>query len=516
MNIIPLPNKIEKKDGIFKLSNNTCIECGENVQESIAELLAGYIKDISGNNLLVSSSVTEKTDKITLSVISSDESKNFEENDESYKLTVDNDNISITAQTNTGLARGIQTLRQLLYNSDNGAVSCCEIEDAPCFKWRGLHLDVSRHFFTVEEVCKFIDTLALHHMNICHLHLTDDQGWRIEIKKYPELTEIASKRKATLIGHARKRPYQYDNKPHEGFFTQDDIRKIVEFASARHITLVPEIDLPGHMQAAIAAYPEWGCTTEKVEVRCHWGISQHILNPEESTVNAMKDILDEVMALFPGTYIHIGGDEADKKHWQESRRVQELIKERGLADEAEMQSWFIRQMDNHIRENGRKLIGWDEILEGGINKTSTVMCWREEKYGIEAALAGCDVVMAPNTWTYFDYYQAEPKEKEPLAIGGMLHLDHVYSFNPIPEELPEDKRKHILGGQGQLWTEYMPTMEHVMYMTYPRAAALAEVLWTTKDKHDIMNFLMRLQQHRKTYNKLEINAHPRPMFAGTQ
>ena len=384
------------------------------------------------------------------------------------------------------------------------------IEDAPRFRWRGQHLDVGRHFFSVEEVCKFIDLLALHRLNVCHLHLTEDQGWRIEIKKYPRLTEVGSIRESTLIGHFEDRPRRYDKTPYGGFYTQEDIKKIVDFAARRHITLVPEIDMPGHMVAAITAYPELGNFNIQTRVRCHWGISQSVLNVEESTVDFMKDVLDEVMDLFPGRFIHVGGDEAPKFEWSESERAQERMAELGLKSEDELQSWFIRQMDAHITAAGRRLIGWDEILEGGLAKGATVMSWRGEVGGIEAINQGHDVVMAPYEKVYFDYYQAEPTDKEPLAIGGMTKLETVYGYEPIPKEISPDKRHLVLGAQGQLWTEYMSTMHHVEYMGFPRICALSEVLWMNPADKDYPDFLERLKAHRSRLRLLTVNAHPQP------
>lgn len=513
MNCIPIPNDIKENDGVFEFSENISIVSDNNVNKKTVELLAHYIKEIADIAVSVVSVAAEGVPAINLSVMSSDESDLFENNDESYELNVTTTGISLTGKTNTGVVRGIQTLRQLIMNGltdQKCSISCCDIKDAPCFKWRGLHLDVARHFFSVEEICKFIDILALHRMSMFHFHLTEDQGWRIEIKKYPLLAEVGSQRAASLIGHMHDHPHHYDDTPYGGFYTQEDIKKIVAFAADRHITIVPEIDMPGHMQAAVAAYPEWGCTNAKLDVMRHWGISQYILNAEESTVNVMKDILDEVMELFPGSYIHIGGDEALKTQWQESYRMQELMVERNLANEDELQSWFIGQLDKHISSKGRKLIGWDEILEGGLADDAAVMCWKDHDRGIKAAIMGHEVVMAYNPYTYFDYYQAEPIAEEPLAIGDMLSLDKVYAFDPIPKEIPEDKRCFIIGGQGQLWTEYMATMDHVMYMTYPRAAALAEVLWTEKENHNIMDFLKRLNLHRNIYSTLGVTAHPRP------
>jgi hexosaminidase len=438
--------------------------------------------------------------------------------DERYDLTVADTGVRLHAANATGLARGIQTLRQLLpveifaasRQEVAWALPAVEIEDRPRFRWRGQHLDVCRHFFSVAEVCRFIDLLALHRLNVCHLHLTDDQGWRVEIKKYPRLTEVGAWRECTLIGHELARPRRYDATPHGGFYTQDELREIVAYAARRHIAVVPEIDMPGHLVAAIAAYPELGNIKYQPRVRCHWAIAQNVLNVEESTVNFMKDVLTEVMEIFPGRFIHIGGDEAPKFEWSESPRAQERMAELGLKSEDELQSWFIRQMEGHLRAAGRRLIGWDEILEGGLAEGAAVMSWRGEEGGLHAATQGHDVVMAPQQWVYFDHYQAEPKAEEPLAIHGMNPTDRVYAYEPVPAALPPEHHHHILGSQGELWTEYIPTLAHLEYMGFPRICALAEVLWLERGQKKYSDFLERLRRHRERLALLNVNAHPRP------
>ena len=513
--LIPQPQSITQHSGEFQLLSSAVISWNGVGSEDVAELLAEYLRPSTGFALPVEEG---RHGKIVLSCEGSDQTDAAGFVDESYQLLVNDDGVQCRASNATGLARAIQTLRQvfppeILSGSPSELswkIPHLEIQDSPRFRWRGQHLDVCRHFFSVEEVCKFIDLLALHRLNMCHLHLTEDQGWRIEIKKYPRLTEIGSVRESTLIGHHNDRPRKYDNTPYGGFFTQDDIRTIVSFASRRHITLVPEIDMPGHMVAAITAYPELGNLNAPAKVRCHWGISQNVLNVEESTVSFMKDVLDEVMDLFPGTFIHIGGDEAPKHEWSESHRAQERMAELGLSSEKELQSWFIQQLDEHISGRGRRLIGWDEILEGGLAKGATVMSWRGEKGGLEATQQGHDVVMAPQQHVYFDYYQSKPKEEEPLAIGGMTELDEVYDYEPIPKEMSELQQKHVLGSQGQLWTEYMPSMDVVEYMGFPRICALSEVLWLDAEKKDSENFKARLKAHRQRLAALKVNVHPKP------
>lgn len=517
--IIPQPQTIIETDGKFTLKSAAKIAAHGPGAIGAANLLADYLRPATGYPLPVTEDADPEAGNICVTVTGEGETDAPPFADESYTLTVTETGVSISAPHAAGAARAVQTLRQLFSPKIFAAeprpnfkwkLPACRIEDAPRFNWRGMHLDVGRHFFTVEQVCRFIDLLALHRFNIFHLHLTEDQGWRIEIKKYPKLTEIGSVREATIVGHDSDRPRQYDDTLHGGYYTQDDIRAIVAFAARRHITVVPEIDMPGHMQAAIAAYPELGCTDQTIKPRCHWGISRNILNANESTVAFMQDVFTEVMALFPGPFIHIGGDEAHKHEWNESRAIQDRMREVGAANEDELQSWFIRQMGEHIAANGRRMIGWDEILDGGLAEGATVMSWRGEKGGIEAAGQDHDVVMSSYGHTYFDYYQHEPISAEPLAIGGLITTGQVYSYEPIPAELSPDKHGYVLGAQGQLWTEYIPNPDRLDYMAFPRACALAEVLWLDPADKNYADFLRRLKTHRKRLNRLGVNAHPQP------
>jgi hexosaminidase len=386
------------------------------------------------------------------------------------------------------------------------------VEDSPRFRWRGMHLDVARHFMPREFVLRYIDLLALHRMNSFHWHLTEDQGWRIEIRKYPRLTEVGAWRTETLVGRMTSDPAArvYDGTRHGGSYTQEEIREVVEYARRRFINVVPEIEMPGHSQAAIAAYPELGNTGDTLPVWTHWGVTPNILNVEESTIRFMQDVLTEVLELFPGPFIHIGGDEAPKTQWEQSPRAQARMRELGLANEEELQSWFIRRMDAFLVERGRRLVGWDEILEGGLAPNATVMSWRGTSGGLAAARAGHDVVMAPTSHTYFDYYQSRDRESEPLAIGGFLPLDTVYAFEPIPAELEPRFHHHILGAQGQVWTEYMKTPSHVEYMAFPRVAALAEVVWTPKERRDVADFRERLATHLRRLDALGVNYRRQP------
>jgi hexosaminidase len=435
---------------------------------------------------------------------------------EGYRLDVEPNAITITAAAPAGAFYATQTLRQLLppqvlraarVDGIQWRVPAVSIVDRPRFQWRGMHLDVSRHFMPKEFVKKYIDLLALHKMNRFHWHLTDDQGWRIEIKKYPRLTSIGAWRDRTLVGHARSDTSAnvYDHERHGGFYTQDDVREIVAYARDRFVTVVPEIEMPGHSQAAIAAYPGLGNFGDSVRVWDQWGVSTHILNPSDTTVHFMQDVLTEVMSLFPGPYIHIGGDEATKVEWKASARAQARIKALGLADENQLQSWFTTQMDAFLAAHGRRLVGWDEILEGGLAPDAIVMSWRGTDGGIAAARAGHDVVMAPGSHTYFNYYQVSDTAAEPLAIGGYLPIDSVYAYEPVPADLEPRFASHILGAQGQIWTEYIQTPKDVEYMAYPRTAALAEVLWTPDNRRDFADFTRRLAVHEQRLDALDVN-----------
>jgi hexosaminidase len=362
-----------------------------------------------------------------------------------------------------------------------------------------------------EFVKKFIDLLALHKLNVFQWHLTEDQGWRVEIKRYPRLTEVGAWRKETLVGRYlvdKPSEWKFDGVPHGGYYTQEDLREIVAYAQARFVTIVPEIEMPGHAMAAIAAYPELGTTGQPVDVATRWGIFSDIFNADPATITFLQNVLREVMDIFPSQYIHIGGDEADKAKWKVSPRIQARIKELGLEDEHELQSWFIRQMDAFLVAHKRRLVGWDDILEGGLAENAVVTSWRGTKGGIVAARAGHDVVMAPTSHTYFDYYQSKDRTREGLAMGGFLPLEMVYGFEPIPAELDAQHVRHILGAQAQLWTEYMPHPKRVEYMAFPRLTAFAEVVWTPRARRDYAAFQQRLAPHLRRLNALDVNFRP--------
>ncbi len=430
-----------------------------------------------------------------------------------YNLTVDGNGVYIAGDNEDGVFYGIQTLIQLLPVPDTRLkmrltllkIPFVSIEDAPRFAWRGLHFDVSRHFFSVDYIKKYIDFIALHKMNYFHWHLTDDQGWRIEIKKYPKLTSVGAWRDGTIIG--RYPGTGNDNIHYGGFYTQEQIKEVVAYAAKRYITVIPEIEMPGHSMAALAAYPQLGTTPDSVyKVSETWGINgmyNNVLNPSEYTFNFFQDVLDEVMNLFPSPYIHIGGDECDKQWWKKSPFCQQLMKEKGIKDEEGLQSYFIHRMEKYINSKGRKIIGWDEILEGGLAPNATVMSWRGEQGGIAAAKQNHDVVMTPGNPVYFDHTQSQNEDS--VTIGGYNPIENVYAYEPIPKELNEEQAKHVLGAQANMWTEYMGNINKVEYMLFPRLSALSEVLWSQKENRDWMDFQKRLMEQFKRYDLWKVN-----------
>lgn len=504
--IIPLPQHIEKGEGSFVLNNKTSIVYpeGNDVMKRNAEFLSEYIAQLSGKKLPVATSAQEENAILLNLGLEHD-------NKEAYELVVNEKNIVIRGVSESGVFYGIQTLRKAMPADAKGSVSfpAVKIEDFPRFGYRGMHLDVSRHFVTVDSVKRFIDVLALHNLNRFHWHLSDDQGWRIEIKKRPELTTIGSKRTGTVIG---RNSGEYDDTPYGGFYTQEEAREIVRYAQERHITVIPEIDLPGHMQAALAAYPELGCTGGPYEVWKQWGVSEDVLCAGNDEVLVfIKDVLDEVMEIFPSEYIHIGGDECPKVRWKKCPKCQARIKELGIkADKAhtaeqKLQSYIISYAGDVLKAKGRKLIGWEEIVEGGLAPGATVMSWLGVERGIEAAKQKHNAIMTPSGFLYFDYYQTQNTAKEPLAIGGYVPVEKVYGYEPIPQDLDAEYAKYIIGVQANLWTEYIPSFKHVEYMIMPRIAALAEVQWTMPDKKDYKDFLKRLTLLASIYDKIGYN-----------
>ena len=507
-NIIPRPQQVNvSNDAPFTLSAKTVISLGTNSQnmKRNANMLASYIEQATGIRPAVGKSKNGTAIVLTIDKTIA--------NAEGYKLDADAKQIRIAGASAAGVFYGIQTLRKSLplVNGKASKVSipAVHIADAPRFAYRGTHLDVSRHFVTADSVRQFIDMLALHNINRFHWHLTDDQGWRIEIKKYPLLTQIGSKRAQTVIGHNSGK---YDGKPYSGFYTQKQIRDIVKYAADRYITIVPEIDLPGHMQAALAAYPDMGCTGGPYEVWQKWGVSDNVLCAgNDKTLTFIDNVLKEITKLFPSKYIHVGGDECPKTQWQKCPKCQARIKalnleaKDGHSAEERLQSYIITHASNYLKSLGRNTIGWDEILEGGLAEGATVMSWRGESGGIAAAKQHHDVVMTPNSYLYFDYYQSLDKANEPLAIGGYLPLETVYSYEPMPKELTADEARHIIGVQANIWTEYMPTFKQMQYMALPRLAALSEVQWSQPALKDYTSFTNRLTEFTHMYDRLGYN-----------
>lgn len=491
--VIPLPQEINPNNQTsFTLTASAAISYpkGNTRLENVANLLAGYIESSTGNKLKVGAG--ESASGINLVIDKAIANK------EGYVLTISSEGIRIAGATEAGVFYGVQTLRKSIPASKgkkNVEFAGVTITDAPRFGYRGMMLDVSRHFMPADSVKCYIDMLALHNVNRLHFHLTDDQGWRIEIKKYPKLTEIGSKRKETVIG---RNSGVYDGKPYSGYYTQDELRDLVNYAQERFITIVPEIDLPGHQQAALSSYPELGCTGGPYEVWTQWGVSDNVICAgNDQAMQFLEDVLAEVIAIFPSEYIHIGGDECPKTVWEKCPKCQARINAQGIkADqhhsaEAYLQSYVISRMEKFVESKGRHIIGWDEILEGGLAPNATVMSWRGMEGGIQAAQQHHDVIMTPSSHVYFDHYQSTDTDLEPLAIGGFSSLERVYSFEPVPDILKEEEKKYIIGAQANLWREYIPTYSHALYMTLPRLAALSEVQWTSKEKKDYQSFLNR-------------------------
>lgn len=513
--VIPKPAELTMQVGKFVIDGSTSISAAEGLKEEAA-FLAESIQQLTQ----VSPSVTDQKASIALTL------NDQIDNEEGYTLDVTPYQINISGKNAKGVFYGIQSLVQLISLPEEGSsitditVPAVSIKDQPRFIYRGMHLDVARHFFDVDFVKKYIDMIAMHKMNTFHWHLTEDQGWRIEIKKYPELTKIGAYRNGTITGHYPGETN--DNERYGGFYTQDDIREVLAYAQKRHVEVIPEIELPGHSQAAIASYPYLSCFPEEPTevpnglmseaskeqqkngqpkvVQESWGVYNDVYCAgKEETFAFLEGVLDEVTALFPSKYIHIGGDECPKKNWERCPNCQKRIKEEGLEDEHALQSYFVTRMEKYLNSKGKQIIGWDEILEGGLAPNATVMSWRGVKGGIEAAKQDHNVIMTPNSHCYFDHYQSKDTDNEPLSIGGFLPVEKVYSYEPVPEELSADQQHYILGAQGNIWSEYIPTDEHMEYMALPRATALSEVVWSQKEDKDFEDFKSRLNHMRKLY-----------------
>ena len=490
--LVPLPLQtaaVQQAPFVLKSGIPVYYPAGNEELQRNAGFLAGYLKAQTGIEVAVKEG--EGQGGITLAMDDGVQAP------EGYRLTVGADGVRIVGATPAGVFYGIQTLRKAVGAQAAASVElpAVDITDQPRFGYRGMMLDVGRHFYSMDELKTYIDMLALHNVNRFHWHLSEDQGWRIEIKKYPKLTEVGSKRSETVIGHNSGK---YDGKPYGGFYTQEQAREIVAYAAERYITVIPEIDLPGHMLGALAAYPELGCTGGPYEVWRQWGVSEDVLCAgNDQTIAFIKDVLAEIIDIFPSEYIHVGGDECPKVRWTTCPKCQARIKALGLKSDSKhtkeerLQSYVIHEAEEFLNSKGRKMIGWDETLEGGLAPNATVMSWRGEGGGIEAARQRHDVVMTPNTYVYFDYYQAQDKENEPIAIGGYLPMEKVYSYEPMPKALTPEEQKYIIGVQANLWTEYIPTFAQVQYMVLPRMAALCESQWCAPDKKDYPAFLQR-------------------------
>ncbi len=505
MSLVPKPAMIEPGKGVFILSSETGIflEPSFGSAGSVVEMFNGFLGKHYGK-IQISQLQEIRADNIIHvrhdSLLASPEA---------YNLNVTGDAITVVAADDAGLFYAFETLKQLIWPSQKEAggeiaVPGVVITDSPQYSWRGMHLDVSRHFFPKEFIFKMLDGMAMHKLNTFHWHLTDDQGWRIEIKKFPELTSVGAWRDETLIGHGSETPWVYDGTRYGGYYTQDDVREVVEYARRLHINVLPEIEMPGHAVAALQAYPELSCSGEQVPPFNRWGVSEDVFCAgREETFELLAGVLEEVAELFPYEYIHIGGDECPKVRWETCPLCQKRIADNNLKDEHELQSYFVKRMEAFLVTKGKKIIGWDEILEGGIAGNAAVMSWRGHEGGIQAANLGHDVVMTPHSFVYLDYYQS--KYNEPLAIGGLLDMKKVYSIDIMPSEITEDKRHHIIGAQSNVWTEYMADERHVEYMVFPRLAALAEALWTPREKLDYDGFTQRMAAHYARYDAMDIN-----------
>ena len=509
VHIIPQPVSVKEKEGTFSLTPSTKIVLYSSGLQKQAKFFNDYLQKFYGFKLNVVESSSAKGSSIVL---------NYDKMNNSipgaYGLEVKGNQVYIGGDNAEGIFYGIQTLIQLLpvEPSKSLAIPQVAIVDSPRFAYRGMMLDVGRHFFPVSFVKQYIDFLALHKINTFHWHLTEDQGWRIEIKKYPRLTQVGGCRNGTIIGHHPGAGN--DNKKDCGFYTQEQIKDVVKYAADRFITVIPEIELPGHSSAAIAAYPKLSCFPDEAtepakgvtwagpktgkQVQQAWGVYSDVYCPSEYTFKFLQDVIDEVVQLFPSKYIHIGGDECPKDAWKRSEFCQKLIKEKGLKDEHGLQSYFIQRIEKYINSKGRAIIGWDEILEGGLAPNATVMSWRGEEGGIEAAKQKHKVIMTPSGFVYFDHSQV--KNDDSLTIGGYLPLEKVYNYNPLPKELTEEQHKYILGAQANVWTEYMSNPAKVEYMIFPRMEALSEVLWSRQEDKNYIDFRERLNTQLKRYD----------------
>ena len=512
ISVIPKPLSLKKESGAFLISKSTAVivDAGVPDLKRIADDLALRIRTVTGYTVPVVNRAGSRSgpDAILLAIVG--ESRLGEEG---YRVSVTRKSVTIEGAKPAGLFYGVQTLLQLLppdiekkelAAGVSWSIPCVRIEDRPRFSWRGMHLDVGRHFFSKDSVKRYIDMMASYKINTFHWHLTEDQGWRIEIKKYPRLTSVGAWRSETMGNGV----------PHGGFYTQDDVREIVQYARDRFVTVVPEIEMPGHSQAALAGYPDLSCSGGPFKVGTEWGVINDVFCAgNEKTFQLLEDVIDEVSGLFPGPFFHIGGDECPKLRWSNCKRCQDRIAALGLKNEDELQSYFIKRIEGMLNARGKRLVGWDEILEGGLAPNATVMSWRGIKGGIEAAKSGHDVVMTPTSYCYFDYYQGATGE--PAAIGGFLPIDTVYSYEPVPDELTAEEAHHVLGAQGNVWTEWIPNFRQVEFMATTRMMALSEVVWSSESQRDFKDFLQRMIPHYQRLSIRDINYRvPTPLGVG--
>lgn len=495
--IIPQPNNLKITAGTFALNNQVRIVYSDNELFNEAQTLQRELKE-RGHDFTTSDNGERKIE------ISIDENI---VGDEAYEISSTADCYSIKGKTSTGVFYGIQTFLQLFPTAQQiTAIPLVQIQDAPRFEWRGMLLDVSRHFSEVDEIKHLLDQMARLKLNVFHWHLTDDQGWRIEIPKYPRLTTIGATRDSSLVGHLTRQPYQYEYEKVQGYYTQEQIKEVVAYAEKLHINIMPELEMPGHAQAVLASYPQYGCFPEdSVKVWPRWGVSENIFCAgKEETFEFIQDVLDEFVKLFPYNYIHVGGDECPTKHWEECELCQKRMKETGCKNEHELQSYFIARMGKYLETKGKNIIGWDEILQGGIPEGAAIMSWRGEKGGIKASELGHKTVMTPASTVYLDMLQSIDPE-EPLSIGGPVPLEKIYKYDPAPFYLDESVKKNIIGGQANLWREYIHTDKHTEYMYFPRVQALAEVLWTQPEKKNFKKFISRLDEEYLRMEKNNVN-----------
>lgn len=498
--IVPAPKYMEFPEGQIQLNGAFQIIAASAIEKETSEFLSDYFAIVGKEVFINPESGDQPT--IQLNLI---ESLGLEK--EAYQITVDQSGIRVKASTRSGLFYGVQSLIQILSTSGD-KIPYMTITDKPRFDYRGMHLDVGRHMFPVSFIKKYIDLMSRFKFNAFHWHLTEDQGWRIEIKQYPKLQTVAANRAETAIGYTTTRTRDqatYDGTPYGGYYTQDEVREIVAYANDRNVMVIPEIELPGHARASLAAYPHLGCTGGPYQTATTWGVFQDIYcGGQESTFEFLENVFEEIIPLFPGPYIHIGGDEAPKSRWEACPHCQKRIREEGLKDEGELQSYFVQRIEKFLNGKGKTIIGWDEILEGGLAPNAVVMSWRGEEGGIEAAQQDHQVIMTPGEWCYFDYYQAD-METEPLAIKRLTTVEKVYGYEPVPPQLSTDQRNLILGAQCNLWSEYITSADHAEYMVYPRAIAMSEVLWSAKETRDFQAFVQRVEELRPLMDSWDIN-----------